>query len=101
MTIKHIAASAGVLMALWSAIPAAQQAPPTAPTFNKDVAPIFFGNCTSCHRTGEMAPMSLMTYKDARPWARSIAAKVADGTMPPWHADPRYGSFSTGRRWVS
>ena len=68
-----------------------------APTFTKDVAPIFFANCTSCHRPGDIAPMSLLAYKDARPWAKSIASKVADGSMPPWHADPKYGSFSTAR----
>jgi len=96
--------------ALSMAAPAAAQ--PAAPTFNKDVAPIFFANCTSCHRAGEMAPMSLMTFKEARPWARSIATKVADGTMPPWHADPAHGSFANARgltdaqkatiaRWVS
>lgn len=68
-----------------------------APTFNKDVAPILYANCTNCHRAGEIAPMSLITYKEARPWARAIASKVADGTMPPWHADPKYGSFSTAR----
>src|SRR5690349_191074 len=72
----------------------AQQA---APTFNKDVAPIFFANCTSCHRPGDIAPMSLLTYKDARPWAKAIATKVADGTMPPWHADPQYGKFVGAR----
>ena len=88
----------------------AQQA--AAPTFNKDVAAIFYANCTSCHRPGELAPMSLLTYKDARPWAKSIANKVADGTMPPWHADPKYGKFvgargltdaqkSTIAKWVS
>jgi len=97
MTMKLIAAGAAVL-GLWSASPAAGQAASAAvPTFNKDVAPIFYANCTSCHRPGEMAPMSLLTYKDARPWARSVAAKVADGTMPPWHADPKYGSFSGAR----
>jgi hypothetical protein len=69
-----------------------------APTFNKDIAPIFYANCTSCHRRGEIAPMSLMTYKDARPWAKAIATKVADGTMPPWHADPSYGKFMNERR---
>src|SRR6185436_2704962 len=68
-------------------------AAPATPTFTKDVAPIFYANCTSCHRPGDIAPMSLMTYKDARPWAKSIASKVADGTMPPWHADPQYGKF--------
>ena len=96
MTMRYVAASMVVLFGLVS--PAgAQPAPAAAPTFSKDVAPIFFANCTSCHRAGEMAPMSLMTYQDARPWARSIAAKVTDGTMPPWHADPKYGSFTTAR----
>jgi hypothetical protein len=61
------------------------------------VAPILFDNCTSCHRPSDIAPMSLMNYKEVRPWARAIAAKVADGTMPPWHADPRYGTFSNKR----
>ncbi|HUQ89121.1 MAG TPA: hypothetical protein VM096_16300 [Vicinamibacterales bacterium] len=69
-----------------------------APTFNKDVAPILYANCTSCHRPGEIAPMSLLTYKESRPWAKSIATKVADGTMPPWHADPQYGKFVGERR---
>ena len=64
----------------------AAAAPGAAPTFNKDVAPIFFANCTSCHRPGEIAPMSLMTYKDARPWAqvdrdaRSPTARCRRGT---------------------
>ncbi len=90
---KQIAAIAIVLT--WLAAPASAQ--PAAPTFSKDVAPIFFANCTNCHRPGEIAPMSLLTYKDARPWARSIAAKVADGTMPPWHADPKHGTFVGAR----
>ena len=69
MTLKSVAASVVVLM-VW-AVPAAAQAPAAAtPTFNKDVAPIFFENCTSCHRPGEIAPMSLLTYKDTRSWAR-------------------------------
>jgi len=67
-------------------------------TFTKDVAPIFYGNCVQCHRSGEIAPMSLMSYKDARPWARSIKEKVAGRTMPPWHADPQYGDFANDRR---
>jgi len=69
-----------------------------AVTFTKDVAPIFYKNCASCHRPGEIAPMSLMTFKDARPWAKSIREKVLDGTMPPWHADPKHGSFKNDRR---
>lgn len=67
-------------------------------TFSKDIAPIFYKNCAYCHRPGEIAPMSLLTYKDARPWAKSIREKVVDGTMPPWHADFRYGSFKNDRR---
>ena len=67
-------------------------------TFSKDVAPIFFKNCASCHRQGELAPMSLLTYKDARPWARSIKEKVVARQMPPWHADPQYGHFANDVR---
>jgi hypothetical protein len=71
---------------------------PSTPSFNKDVAPIFFEHCTTCHRPGEVAPMSLLTYKDARPWARSIATQVSKGAMPPWHADPAIGHFANARR---
>ena len=67
-------------------------------TFNKDVAPIFFKNCVECHRAGEIAPMSLMNYKEARPWAKSIKEKVINREMPPWHADPHFGEFSNDRR---
>jgi len=62
-------------------------------TFNKDVAPILFKNCVECHRPGEVAPMSLLSYKETRPWARSIREKVVSREMPPWHADPRVGQF--------
>lgn len=67
-------------------------------TFNKHVAPIFFKNCAECHRPGEAAPMSLLSYKEARPWAKSIKEKVVSREMPPWHADPRYGEFKNNRR---
>ena len=67
-------------------------------TFSKDVAPIFFKSCTGCHRPGEIAPMSLLTYKDARPWAKSIRDKVANKEMPPWHADPNHGEWRNDRR---
>jgi len=75
----------------------AQTTSSATPTFSKDVAPIFYKNCTVCHRPGEVAPMSLLTYGDARPWARSIATQVAKGTMPPWHADPAHGQFLNDR----
>ncbi len=63
-------------------------------TFTKDVAPIFFKNCVGCHRPAYTAPMSLLSYKEARPWARSIKEKVLTRAMPPWSADPHYGEFS-------
>jgi hypothetical protein len=68
------------------------------PTFTKDVAPILYKNCTQCHRPGEIAPMSLLTYEAARPWARSIRDKVTEGSMPPWHADAPLGTFENERR---
>jgi hypothetical protein len=67
-------------------------------TFTKDVAPILFKDCAECHRPGEAAPMSLLSYKDARPWAKSIREKVVNREMPPWHADPRHGEFKNDRR---
>jgi hypothetical protein len=67
------------------------------PTFSKDVAPILYKNCTGCHRPGEIGPMSLLTYADARPHAKAIRDEVGDGYMPPWHADPRYGKFANDR----
>jgi hypothetical protein len=63
-------------------------------TFNKEVLPILQKNCQSCHRPGEVAPMSLLTYKDARPWAKSIKAAVVSRRMPPWFADTKVGHFS-------
>ncbi|HET9833725.1 MAG TPA: cytochrome c, partial [Vicinamibacterales bacterium] len=56
----------------------------TAPTFTRDVLPILQKNCQSCHRPGQIAPMSLVTYDEARPWARSIKNKVESRQMPPW-----------------
>src|SRR5262249_12047646 len=66
--------------------------------FTKDVAPILYKNCTGCHREGEIAPMSLLTYEDARPYAKAIVDEIGDGTMPPWHADPAVGHFRNDRR---
>ena len=65
-----------------------------APTFSKDVAPILFKSCVECHRPTAMAPMSLLTYEDARPWARAIKQKVAARQMPPWGADPTVAKYS-------
>jgi len=64
------------------------------PTFSKDVAPILFKSCVECHRPTAMAPMSLLTFEDARPWARAIKQKVAARQMPPWGADPTVAKYS-------
>lgn len=69
-----------------------------AVTFNKDVAPIFFQKCADCHHAGEAAPFSVLSYKELRPWAKSIKEKVANHEMPPWHADPHFGEFANDRR---
>lgn len=67
-------------------------------TFSRDVAPIMNKNCATCHRPGEVAPMPLLNYKQVRPWAKAIREKVAQRQMPPWFADPHYGSFSNDSR---
>lgn len=91
----------------------AQSAPAGQPTFTKDVAPILQKSCQSCHRPGSVAPMSLLTFEETRPWARSIKAKVVAREMPPWHIDRNVGitkfkddpsltdaEISTIARWV-
>ncbi len=62
-------------------------------TFSKDVAPVLYKNCVSCHHPNDIAPMSLLTYKEARPWAAAIRQAVVQRVMPPWHADPHTGEY--------
>jgi hypothetical protein len=69
-----------------------------APTFYKDVLPVLQANCQSCHRPGEVAPMSLLTYESTRPYAKAIKNAVLKKQMPPWFADPAYGHFVNDRR---
>jgi hypothetical protein len=64
---------------------------PKPVTFSKDVAPIFQAKCQECHQPNSIAPMSLITYQDARPWARSIKERVSTRQMPPWHIDKTVG----------
>ncbi len=66
-------------------------------TYSKDIAPILQEHCQGCHRPGEAAPMSLLSYKEARPWAKSIKEAVLLKKMPPWFADPHYGHFRNDR----
>src|SRR5256885_12112724 len=92
--------SVGLLAAALVALPAAARVANAEPavTFSRDVAPIFYKNCAECHRPTMFAPMSLLTYDDARPYARSIKQKVASRQMPPWGADPTHGTFKNDPR---
>ena len=67
-------------------------------TFSHDVAPILYKHCVTCHHPNDVAPMSLLTYRDARPWAAAMKQAVVTGKMPPWKADPRYGKWSNDAR---
>src|SRR5260370_13128723 len=66
-------------------------------TFNKDVLPILQRNCQTCHRPGQIAPMSFLSYQSTRPWAKAMKAAVASRKMPPWFADPTVGHFLNDR----
>src|ERR1700736_2316278 len=72
-------------------------AAPASVTFTKDVLPVLQKNCQGCHRPGQVAPMSLLTYKETRPWAKAIKTAVTMRKMPPWFADPKYGHFVNDR----
>ncbi|HWW84291.1 MAG TPA: hypothetical protein VNZ26_11845 [Vicinamibacterales bacterium] len=91
---RSVQVLARVLVVAGAAVAAIQAAGPVpatkAPTFAKDVAPIMFEKCATCHRPGEVAPMSLLSYEDVRPWVRSIKSKVSSREMPPWGADPEH-----------
>src|SRR5579864_7728400 len=70
---------------------------PSSVTFTKDVAPLLQKNCQGCHRAGEAAPFPLLTYEQARPWAKAMKEAVLLKKMPPWFADPHYGKFANDR----
>ncbi len=85
--------SAMAALLLLASTPAAKTAA-TTPTFYRDVLPILQQHCQMCHRQGEIAPMPLVSYEQTRHWADAIREKVSTKKMPPWFADPAYGSFS-------
>src|SRR5262245_9033806 len=93
---RTIALGAGILAAVGGSIQA-QNAPTADVTFHRDVLPILQKRCQPCHRPGEVAPMSFLTYDSTRPWARAIKAAVTTKKMPPWFADPEYGHFANDR----
>ena len=79
----------GLMIAAGCSMAAALSEKPV--TFTRDVAPIFQAKCQECHRKGSMAPMSLMTYQETRPWAKAIRERVLTRQMPPWHLDKTVG----------
>jgi len=89
MRVLAAATLGGVI--LFAASAGAQTAAAPAPTFSKDIAPIFQSKCQACHQPNSIAPMSLITFADSRPWAKSIKQRVAQRQMPPWHIDPSVG----------
>ena len=89
-TLGSLGVVVGALLAV-AALPAGALAQDQEVTFTRDVMPILQDSCQSCHRDGAIAPMSLMTYQETRPWARSIRDKVSTRTMPPWYIDPNVG----------
>ena len=89
--VQHITLGASVGFLACSGFLIAGDTAATTPTFTKDVAPIFQEKCDACHRKDSMAPMSLMTYEETRPWAKSIKERVATRQMPPWHLDKTVG----------
>jgi mono/diheme cytochrome c family protein len=100
MSIKRVVVAGlivGVAAFAASVRTVAQEKTAAAVTFTKDVLPILQRNCQTCHRPGEIAPMSFLTYKDTKPWAKAIKAAVIARQMPPWFADPAYGHFANDR----
>ncbi len=85
--------AAGCLIAR-DATPEAEDA---GAVYHRDVAPILRRHCVECHRPGEVGPFSLLTYRDADGWSLMIREVVESGLMPPWHADPRYGTWKNAR----
>ena len=69
----------------------------SGPTFNKDVLPVLQKNCQTCHRPGQIAPMSFLDYKSTRPWAKAMKTAVESRKMPPWFADHQFGEFQNDR----
>src|SRR5262245_15823330 len=92
-----VMATAAMLAMIVPATSAAQAPASKEVTFSKDVAPILFENCVYCHRPNDIAPFSMLTYKDARPWAKSIKEQVVMRRMPPWGVDPHYGDFRNNK----
>src|SRR5438093_2806675 len=91
LTLTGLLATVAAVATLLTPLAAPAPDAPNTLTFTKDVAPIFQKSCQTCHHPGTAAPMSLLTYDEVRPWARSIRQRVASRDMPPWHLDKTVG----------
>lgn len=99
MNLKFVPSLALGMAWLWAAAVPAQDSPPKPyPTFTRDILPIFQDHCQSCHRPGQIAPMSLLRYEDVRPWAKAIRKVVLERTMPPFPAAGPHGYFEGDMR---
>jgi len=98
MTRTHLTLGGLVIAVAVTIAPTRVRSDGAAVTFNKDVLPILQNNCQTCHRPGEIGPMSFLTYKDTRPYARAMKTAVVSRQMPPWFADPAFGHFANDRR---
>jgi hypothetical protein len=100
-SVKHVFRNIGSVSFLClAAVSALSGAPTTTVTFYKEVLPVLQRDCQSCHRPGEAAPMSFLTYESTRPWAKAIKTAVLSRNMPPWFADPHVGKFANDRTLV-
>jgi hypothetical protein len=88
----------GFLCAAFVALPALATAQSRSVTYHEDVVPVLQKHCQACHRPGEAAPFSMLTYRDTRPWAAAMKRAAVSRQMPPWHADPAVGHFKNDRR---
>ena len=86
-----------VVVGLFAGMAALAADTPASVTYNKDVLPVLQEHCQICHRPGQIAPMSFLSYRSTRPWAKAMKTAVATRKMPPWFADPKYGHFSNDR----
>ena len=93
-----VVAASLILVSVFPVARPAGAAAQSVPTFTRDVAPILLEHCAVCHRPGQFAPFSLLTFQEVRPWARAIRQQVVSHQMPPWKPEPGYGDFAAPRR---
>ena len=89
MIVKEVAVTRSLPLLACSSLMTFVSGATPAPTFHRDVEPILENRCQGCHRPGEAAPMTFLSYKEVRPWAKAIRSALLTGKMPPWQADHR------------